>query len=95
MCKRIVEVTLPTTGKSHTRIESWGGDGYYDRYWQFESRRVVCEGQDEAQIEVMVVQTVTGSTGKKRTTTIAGSIILSPEEARVLALSICPELAPK
>jgi hypothetical protein len=92
MTKPRVEVTLPTGDRTHTRIESWGGDAFHDRYFQFESRRVVCDGEDQAQIEVQVVQV---ARGKKRTTTIGGSVILTPEAARAFALSICPELEPK
>lgn len=92
MSQKSVEVTLPKPGSTHTRHEIWGGDGYHDRYFRFDSRRVIRDGMDEAQIEVMVIQT---AKGKKRSTTICGSVILSPEEARAFALSICPELAPK
>jgi hypothetical protein len=92
MSQREVVIAFPTPPSSHTRHEIWGGDGYHDRYFRFDSRRVICEGRDEAQIEVMVCQT---PKGKRRTTTVCGSVILSPAEARALALSICPELAPK
>jgi hypothetical protein len=85
------EVTFPKDGKTHTKIESWGGDGYHDRYFQFDARRVICDGEDQAQIEVLVVQT---ALGKKRATTICGSVVLPPDAARALALAICPELAP-
>ncbi len=94
MNTRKVVVTEPKEkGSGHTRISYWGGDRFYDRFFCFDARRVVCEGNDEAQIEVQVSQTLTG--GKHRTTTIYGSVVLSPEEARSLALAICPELAPK
>jgi hypothetical protein len=91
MSKRITEVTppIPESG-NHTRIETWGGDGFHDRYFRFDARRVVCDGNDEAQIEVQVSQT---AKGKNRTATIYGSIVLTPEEARALAIAICPELA--
>lgn len=92
MSQRQVEVTLPKEGSTHTRFEIWGGDSFHDRYIRFDARRVVREGSDEAQIEVMVSP---AAKGKNRTTTICGSVILSPDEARALALSICPELTPK
>lgn len=93
MTKRMVALTLPKAGGSgHTRIESWGGDDYHDRYFRFDARRGICDGTEEAQIEVMVIQS---AKGRKHTTTISGSVILTPHEARALALAICPELAPK
>jgi hypothetical protein len=92
MSQKEVLVTPPKPGITHTRFEIWGGDGYHDRYYRFDARRVVRDGMDEAQIEVQVSQT---AKGKNRTTTICGSVILTPDEARALALSICPELAPK
>jgi hypothetical protein len=93
MGKRLIEVTPPDPKSgNHTRIETWGGDGFHDRYFRFDARRVVCDGEDQAQIEVPVVQNVCGKT---RTTVIGGSVVLTPEAARALALAICPELEPK
>lgn len=93
MSKHPTVVTPPEqTHGGHTRLECWGGDGFHDRYFRFDARRVMCDGNDEAQIEVQISQT---ACGKNRTATIAGSVVLSPEEARALALAICPELEPK
>lgn len=88
------QLTPADTVSKHTRLEQWGGDGYHDRYFRFDARRVNSNGMDEAQIEVMVCQTPRGKE-KPRITTIVGSVVLLPQEARALALAICPELAPK
>ncbi len=93
MNARKVVVTERGQSKSgHTRIEYWGGDQFHDRFYCVDARRVVCDGNDEAQIEVQVSQTLAKG---GRTTTIYGSIVLNPEEARSLALAICPELSSK
>jgi hypothetical protein len=93
MDKHTAVLTPPNqTSSGHTRLEYWGGDSFHDRYFQFDARRVVCDGEDQAQIEIQVIQT---PVGKSRQTTIMGSMVLSPEAARAFALAICPELEPK
>ena len=76
----------------HTRFEAWYGSVHHNVYARLDTRRVLRAGTDEAQIEVSLSATPIGG---KRTSTLHASVVLNPEQARELALSICPELAPK
>lgn len=67
-------------------------DGYTHKVFQkLDVRRVVREGTDEAQIEVLIAQTPTLG---KRTTTICTSVVMNPADAKRFALALCPELHP-
>lgn len=57
---------------------------------RLQARRCVGEGLDEAQIEISIKSMVRGG---KRQQWMLSSFILPPEEARRLALAICPELS--
>ncbi|MGF6996755.1 hypothetical protein [Paraburkholderia sp. GAS32] len=92
---RVIFTPPAKQGDGNTRFETWSGDVDHNRYVRILTRRVVREGTDEAQIELMIAQTPTRSKGTRtRTQTTFGSVVLSPEEARALALSLCPELEP-
>lgn len=79
----------------HTRVKHWTGDHFHNRFIQLDARRVQRKVSgtevDEAQIELLITQTPVHG---KRTTTICGGVVLSPEHARALALALCPELDP-
>ena len=53
------------------------------------ARRVFNSEKDEAQIEISIKSMPRGG---KRTQWLLSSLILSPEDARRMALAICPEL---
>lgn len=80
----------------HTRIQHWTGDIAHNRFIRIDARRVENSRSgkpvDEAQIEILITQTPIHG---KRTTTIVGGVVLTPEHARALALAICPELEPR
>lgn len=80
----------------HTRIDHWSGDIAHNRFIRLDARRVenTYSGKpvDEAQIEILITQTPVRG---KRTTTIVGGVVLTPEHARKLALALCPELDPE
>lgn len=62
-------------------------------FTRINARRVThCERGDEAQIEISLQTCPSGST---RWRTQSTSFILTPAEARALALAICPELEPR
>jgi hypothetical protein len=77
--------------KTHEEFEQVC-DGYEHRtFTKLLARRVIREGKfDEAQIEILLARTPTPG---KRTTTLVSSFVLSPADAKRLALAICPELA--
>jgi hypothetical protein len=76
----------------YQKFEHNSDNGSQFIYTRVEARR--CIGgdskQDEAQIEIMIQSVKRG--GIRRSTEL-GSLVLSPAEARRLALAICPELA--
>lgn len=81
------QLTKLSTG--HSRFEAWDSDKFYKQYCKIDARRVMNGGRDEAQIELTVAQTPVDG---KRTTTVCSTMVLTPSEARALALALCPEL---
>lgn len=57
-----------------------------------QARRIITSNRDEARLELSIQQTPIHG---KRMTWLLSSLILSPSDARHLALAICPELTPK
>ena len=78
---------------SHTRIQTHekdaAGDTRYFRTQTLDARRCPDHHEgDQAQIEIVLAS----CEGKSRVTQMRASMILTPEQARALALTICPEL---
>lgn len=89
--KNITVVTQPEPmSLGYTRIQHWAGDAEHNQFIQLDVRRLQNEKVDEAQIELMLSQTPVHG---KRTTKIHGCLVFRPEDARALALALCPELA--
>ncbi len=64
-------------------------EGTHTTHTRLQARRCVSENWDEVQIEISIKSVPRGG---KRQQWLLSSFILSPTDARRLALAICPEL---
>lgn len=67
----------------------WAGAGFKQSYTEVQARRVNDKGRNETQIQVQISE-VKGD--KDRLYRTFGSLVLTPEQAKKLALAIYPEL---
>jgi len=70
-------------------MSGWPGSGFNRAYTEVEARRVKQSDHDETQVQIVITEF---KGNKDRAYSMHGSLTLTPEQARKLALAICPEL---